>query len=114
MTALNSSAEVVTPRAPAATCSCAECLAYISNIEHTTPLLVEERLHVALRSLDGMRLMASLALEPTGIAVLSQLPRFARLTRQFTHALERHVLAIKAALPVSAMNLDAPDRKEEA
>lgn len=105
------SAECIPARAIA--CSCDECLASTENVDGKTPLLVEERLRVALRSLAGMRLMASLALEPTGVALLSDLPDFARFTRQFGRALERHLLAIERALPVTAMNLRAPEAKEK-
>lgn len=105
--------EARVPRRPArSTCAC--CRADDAARDDGLPLIVEHRLRLSLDCLANARRMARLAGEPAGIPLVSDLRRFARFIRQVTRAVERHLLAIKAALPVSATNLDAPDWKEGA
>lgn len=77
-------------------------------------LIVEDRLRLSLECLANARRLARLAGEVSGIPLLSDARRFARLVRQFTRAVERHLLAIKAALPASATDIVAPSPKKDA
>jgi hypothetical protein len=79
-----------------------------------TPLIVEERLRVSLACLACLRCIARLAMEPCEVPLAVDIERFARITRQFSLAVESHLRAVTLALPVSATNLDAPSPEERA
>jgi hypothetical protein len=85
-----------------------------SDADGAPPLIVEERLYASLASMVCLKRIALLAQEHHGIPLLGNVVGLARITRQFAIAVERHLLAIKQVLPVSATNLDAPDAKEGA
>ncbi len=85
-----------------------------SDVGGIPPLIVEERIYASLASVVCLKRIALLAQEHHGIPLLNNVVGLARVTRQFAVAVERHLLAIKRALPVSATNLDAPDVKEGA
>jgi hypothetical protein len=71
-------------------------------------LIVEERLRLALVSLDCLKRMTRLTAEPTGIPLLSDIKPFARFAREVAVAVEGHLRAIKDALPPHATDLVAP------
>jgi hypothetical protein len=81
-------------------------------LSRDTPLIVEERLRVSIACLACLRSIARLAVEPCDVPLVVDVTRFARLTRQFSRAVESHLRAIELALPVSATNLDTPSPEE--
>jgi len=97
-----------------APCGCERCRAEAAALEEQPCLIVENRLGISLDLLANARRLARLADASTGLPLVSNLRPFARFVRDLTRGVERHLLAIKAVLPVSATNLDAPDWKEGA
>jgi hypothetical protein len=83
-----------------------------SDVNDVPPLIVEERICASLASMVCLKRIALLAQEQHGIPLFDNVWGLARVTRQFAVAAERHLRAIKRALPASATNLDAPDPKE--
>lgn len=78
------------------------------------PLIVEERIRIALACAACLKRIARLAAEPSGIPLFTDPRSFARVANQFAAAFDEHIRAIEAVLPVSATNLSAPSRKEVA
>jgi hypothetical protein len=75
------------------------------------PPIVEERIRIALACAACLKRIARLAAEPHGIPLFADLPSFARVATQFAGALDEHIRAIEAVLPVSSTNLVAPSMK---
>lgn len=99
------------PQRPAL-CTCVRCRPDTDAIDEAdVPLIVEQRLRLSLDCLATTRRMTRLVDESTGIPLFSDLRRFAQFVRHVTRAVERHLQAMKAVLPVSATNLAAPDWK---
>jgi len=71
-------------------------------------LIVEERLRLALATVDSLHRVALFADEPHDIALFSDLKGFATVVVSFSAALDIHLQAVKQALPPTCQNLDAP------
>lgn len=85
-----------------------------SESDFPRPLIVEERIRIALACATCFKRIARLATEPNGIPMFTDLRSFARVAGQFAGAFDEHIRAIEAVLPVSATNLSAPSPKEAA
>jgi len=76
--------------------------------------IVEERLYSSLLCLSCLKRLALLAAtERENMQMVNELPAFAWMARRFIIATERHLVAIKAVLPASATNLQAPVRRRK-
>ena len=90
----------------------------MSPSDETTPEVrpapsVEQRLSYALAIMDWLQRIALLADEPHAFPPFHDLRTFADVVTKFGWTTEKHLLAIKKALPASCTNLDAPDPEGE-
>lgn len=73
------------------------------------PLIVEERIRLALTALDCLKRLARLADEQQhGVRLFDDLKGFARVVRHFCRAVEAHIRAAEHALPAHCTNIKAP------